>query len=129
MTLTAEDRGDFVIGSAVAGKIERPVAHLSPSRKLGDGVDPQLDLKITHGAATPDDPDQSDIVLTSVKHHFIHEAPEQRFALCIDRGWVRPNLWETHGKAGELAMQDLAYRLLINGVGGGWLKQAPPRLP
>ena len=75
MPLAAEDRPDFVIGSAVAGKIERPVTHLSPSRELGDGVDPQLDLKIADSATTPDDPDPSDIVLTSIKHHFIHEAP------------------------------------------------------
>jgi hypothetical protein len=74
MTLAGEGRCDFVIGGAVAGQIEHPVTHLCPSREFGDGVDLQLDFKIAHSAATPDDPDQSDIVLASVEHHFIHEA-------------------------------------------------------
>jgi hypothetical protein len=45
-------------------------------RELEDGVDLQLDFQIGRSAAPPDDPDQSDIVLTAVEHNFVNETPQ-----------------------------------------------------
>jgi hypothetical protein len=123
MTLAGEGRRDFVIGSAVAGKIEHPVTHLCPSREFGDGVDLQLGFQIAHSAATPDDPDQSDIVFASVENHFIHKTAQQRFALRIDSGWVRPDLWEASREADDLAMQGLAHPHLTDGLWRGLLNK------
>ena len=76
MTLTGEGRGDFVIGDAIAGEIEHTSAHFRPSPEPEDGVDLQFDFEIGHSAAPPDDPDQSDIVLTAVEHNFVDETPQ-----------------------------------------------------
>ena len=76
MTLAGEGRGDFVIGEAIAGEIEHTITHFRPSRELEDGVDLHLDFEIGRSAAPPDDPDQSDIVLTAVEHNFVDETPQ-----------------------------------------------------
>jgi hypothetical protein len=76
MTLTGEGRGDSVIGDAVAGQFEHTITHFRPSREPEDGVDLQLDFEIGHSAAPPDDPDQSDIVLTAVEHNFVDETSQ-----------------------------------------------------
>ena len=76
MTLTGEDRGDLIIGHAIAGKIEHTVAHFRSSGELGDGVDPHLDFEIGHGTAAPDDPDRGDIVLAAIEHDFFDETPQ-----------------------------------------------------
>lgn len=76
MTLAGEGRGDFVVGEAIAGEIEHTIAHFRPSRELEDGVDLQLDFDIGHSTASPDNPDQSDIVLTAVEHNFIDETAQ-----------------------------------------------------
>ena len=76
MTLAGEGRGDFVVAEAIAGEIEHTITHFCPSRQLEDGVDPHLDFEIGHSAAPPDDPDLSDIVLTTVEHHFVNKTPQ-----------------------------------------------------
>src|ERR1700722_4201456 len=76
MPLAGEGRGDFVIGKAIAGKIEHTITHFCPSRELEDGVDSQFDFEIGHSAAPPDDPDLSDIVLTAVEHNFVNKTPQ-----------------------------------------------------
>jgi hypothetical protein len=76
MTLAGEGRGNFVIAEAIAGEIEHTITHFRPSRELEDGVDLQLDFQIGRSAAPPDDPDQSDIVLTAVEHNFVNETPQ-----------------------------------------------------
>ena len=39
MALAGESGGDVFVGNAFTGEIKHPVAHLRPSRELGDGVD------------------------------------------------------------------------------------------
>ena len=110
-------------GDAIAGKIEHPVAHFRPSRELGDGVDLHLDFEIGHSATAPDNPDQSDIVLTAVEHNFFDETPQQRFALSIRGGWVCPDLWEAAGEVDDFAMQGLAHPHLTDGLWRGLLSK------
>ena len=94
-------------GMPVAGEIEQTVAHFRSSREHGDGVDLHLDVKIGHSAAAPYDPDRGDVVLTAIEHDLFDEAAQQRLALSIRGGRVRPDLREAAGEADNLALKAL----------------------
>lgn len=89
--LTCEESSDLVIGHALVNEIKHPVAHFHSSRQLGDRVHFYL-RKVSHRAAAPDDSDQSDIMFAAVEHDLIDETPQQRLALSVSRGLVRPDL-------------------------------------
>ena len=54
-----------------------------PRVSFNDCVDVHLDFDVAYSAAAPDDPDQSDIVLTAIEHDLVDETPQQRFALSL----------------------------------------------
>ena len=62
-------------------------------------------------------------MLTAVEHNFVNETPQQRFALSIRRGWILPDLREASGELDDLAMQDLAYPHLTDGLRRGLLNK------
>lgn len=75
MALGREDGGDLDVGHTLASEIENSVAHFCPSHESVDGVDLHLDLKLRHGATTPDNSHQGDIVLTAVEHDLVDQTP------------------------------------------------------
>ena len=75
MALGREDGGDLDVGYTLASEIENSVAHFCPSHESVDGVDLHLDLKLRHGATTPDNSHQGDIVLTAVEHDLVDQTP------------------------------------------------------
>jgi len=75
MALGREDGGDLDVGYTLASEIENSVAHFCPSHESVDGVDLHLDLKLGHGATTPDNSHQGDIVLTAVEHDLVDQTP------------------------------------------------------
>ena len=92
MAFAGEDRSDLLIGHTVTDEIEHPITHFHASRQLGDGVDLHLHFELGHSATAPDDSDQSDVVLAALEHDLVDETPQQRLALRVSRGFVRPNL-------------------------------------
>ena len=104
MALGGEGSGDLDIGYTLASEIENSVAHFRPSRESVDGVDLHLDLKLGHGAATPDNSHQGDIVLTAVENDLVDQTPQQGFALSIGGGWIGPDLWEAASETDYLTV-------------------------
>nr|WP_294509841.1 hypothetical protein [uncultured Rhodopila sp.] len=116
MAVSGEGSSDFTIGDAVTGTIEHSITHFRPSRQFADGVDLHFDFEIGHSAATPDDPDQCDIALAAIEHDFLDEAAQERFALSIRDGRVRPDGRQAAGQVDDLAMQDVAHPYLSDGL-------------
>src|SRR5271165_1184506 len=123
VTLAGEDRGDGVVGHTVTGKFQRPIAHFRASREFGDGVDLHLDVEVTHSATAPDDSDHSEIVLAAIKHDLVDKTPQQRLALSIRGGWIRPNVWEMPGEVHDFAKHGLTNPHLTDGLWRGLLSK------
>lgn len=102
VTFIGQDGGDFVVGDAVPGKTKQALAHLRAARELVNGVDAHLHLEFGHGTAAPDDSDQGDIALATVEHDLIDKAAEQRLAVRVRSGLVRPDQRQATGQADDL---------------------------
>ena len=77
MALGREDGGDLDVGYHLAEARSRTRSRISVprSRVCRRGVDLHLDLKLRHGATTPDNSHQGDIVLTAVEHDLVDQTP------------------------------------------------------
>lgn len=117
VAFVSKDRGDLVVGDAVAGKRQQALPHFRTSRQSGDRVDAHLHLELRHGASSPDNPSQGQVVLTAVEHDLFDEASQQRLAMRIRDTLVTPYLREAAGEADDLVVELLAYGHLCDGFG------------
>lgn len=85
MSLLAENGGNLIIRHACFREIEQTRTHFFTTREVGDGVDRYLYLKFRDRPAAPDDPDQSNVVLTAIENDFFDQTPQQRLAMRIRR--------------------------------------------
>jgi hypothetical protein len=99
MALAGQNSGYFFIVNPVTGEIEHTATHLRSSCQFSDRVDPHLDFEVAHGAAAPDDSDQSDIVLAAIEYDLLDKTSQQRFALSIRGCRILPNMREAPGEA------------------------------
>ena len=117
--LAGKDGGDLIVGHAGAREIEKAVAHFPTSREVGDGIYPHFHFEVCHSAASPHDPDKSDVALAAVENDFLDQAPQKRLALSVCRGFVRPDLRQVSGQSDDLAVEGLAHRHLGDGLRRG----------
>lgn len=115
--LLGEDGGNLIIRHAGYCEIEQTRTHFFTARELGDGVDLHLDLKFRDRAASPDNSGHSNIVLAAIENDFFDQTPQQRLAMRVRRGVVRPNLRQATGKGDDLAVEGFAQRHLHDGLG------------
>jgi len=122
MALGREDRGDLIVIHSGARESESLVAHFRSARELCYRTDPPPDLEIGYCPAAPDDPDRGDLVLAAVKHDFVEETSQRRFALSSGCSWVGPDLRQAACKADNVALQRLVHSDLCDRLGTGVLE-------
>ncbi|TCU30823.1 hypothetical protein EV130_101398 [Rhizobium azibense] len=67
---------DFIVRHARPSELQQTRAQFFTACELGDRIDFHFDAEISHGAATPHDPRQSNVALTAVNDDFFDEAPQ-----------------------------------------------------
>ncbi|WP_170971433.1 hypothetical protein [Mesorhizobium sp. GR13] len=117
MSLLAEKGRNFIVRHAGFCEVEQARTHFFTAGELGDGVDVHLYCELGDFAAAPDNPGQSNVVFATIENDFFDQTPQQRLAVRIRRGIVRPDLRQAPGKVDDLAVKSLAQRYLCDRLG------------
>ena len=78
--------------------------------KLGDRIHPHFHFEIRNCTTAPYDPGLRDVVRTPVENDLLDQAAQQRLAMDICGGWIRPDLRQTTTKGNDLVVERLAHR-------------------
>lgn len=117
-----ENARDFIVRDPCLCQLEQARPHFVAPGEFRDRSHPHLDVEFSHRPASPYDADQCALG-RPVEHHLVYQAAQQRLAMRLRGGRIRPDLRQTSRKGHHLAGESLPHRHMSSRLFCGLLGQ------